>query len=264
MKSDRVLSRRNFVASTSMAGAGAILMAFPGSGRGEESQPETSRSPTSQARAYETPGQRGQGATPTPAENLTAQHGAVTRLLLVYENASKQMQDGQQVDAKPLYNATKIIHSAVIELHAPLEEQYIYPRLEQSGQHANTIRTLRQQHAAAREINTMLMDMTKTGSISDAGQAAQAMNEFRRMLTAHIAREHSEIFPAFRNMTAPDQYMELGRQFLEKERAMLGGEGFAQVLSQVASIEAAVGFRDLSQFTAKVQRAPVAAAEPTQ
>jgi hemerythrin-like domain-containing protein len=201
---------------------------------------------------------------PTPAENLTARHGAVTRLLLVYEDASKQMQNGQQVNAKPLYDATKIIHSTVIELHAPLEEQYIYPRVEQSGRYANTVKTLRQQHAAAREINTMLMDMTKTGSISDAAQAAQAMNEFRRMLTAHIAWEHSEIFSAFRDMTAPDQYTELGRQFLQKERAMLGGEGFAQVLSQVASIEADFGFRDLSQFTAKVRRAPVAAAERTQ
>ena len=44
MKSDKILSRRNFVASTSMVGAGAILMAFPGSGRGAESQPQTPQS----------------------------------------------------------------------------------------------------------------------------------------------------------------------------------------------------------------------------
>lgn len=284
MKSDKTLSRRNFVASTSLAGAGAILMAFPGSGRGEESQagapqpkpaqpgatqpkpaqPGTTQPGAPQTRGYQAPGQRGQGHPPTPAENLTAQHGALSRLLLVYEDASKQMQNGQQVDAKTLYNATKIIQTAVIELHAPLEEQYVYPRLEQSGQHAATIKTLREQHAAARDINTMLMEMTKSGNISDAKQAAQAMNDFRRMLAAHVAREHSEIFPAFREMMPADQYMELGQQFQQKERSALGGEGFAQILSQVASIETAFGFRDLSQFTAKAGRAPVAAAERIQ
>ncbi len=269
MKSDRILSRRNFVASTSVAGAGAILMAFPGSGGGAESESRTSQSQSTRPQTSQTPGmgaqgqraQGGQGHPPTPAENLTAQHGAVGRLLLVYEDAARQLQSNQQVDAKPLYNATQIIQTAVIQLHAPLEEQFIYPRLEQSGQHAQIVKTLREQHAAMRDINMMLMEMTKAGKISDAKQAAQAMNDFRRMVAAHVAREHSEIFPAFREMMPADQYMQLGEQFQQKEQSTLGGQGFAQILSQVASIEASFGMKDLSQFTARARKAPIAAGE---
>lgn len=254
MKSDRILSRRDFVASTSKAGAGAILMAFPASGSGQGSQSSTSRPQTSQTPGLGAQGQRGQGHPPTPAENLTAQHGAVGRLLLVYEDAAKQLQNGRQVDAKPLYNATQIIQTAVVQLHAPLEEQYIYPRLEQSSPHAETIKTLREQHVAIREINTLLMEMTKGGNLSDPKQAAQAMNDFRRMVAAHVAREHSEIFPAFRQILPADQYMQLGQEFQQKEQTMIGSQGFAQILSQVAGIEASFGFKNLAQFTAKTQR----------
>jgi len=198
-------------------------------------------------------GQQGLGQPPTPAENLTAQHGAVGRLLLVFQDAAKQMQGGQQVDTKPLHNATQIIQTAVVQLHAPLEEQFIYPRLEQSGQHAQTVKTLREQHAAIREINTMLMETTKSGRIGDPKQTAQTLNDLARMVSAHVAREHSEIFPAFRMMTPARQYMELGQQFQQREQAALGGQGLSQVLMQVASIEADFGLKDLAQFTARVR-----------
>lgn len=256
MKSEKTVSRRNFVASTSMAGAGALLMAFPGAGSGAQSQSQAPRPQTSQTPGMGTQGQRGPGHPPTPAENLTAQHGAVGRLLLVYEDVGKQLQNGQQVDAKPLHEATQIIQTAVVQLHAPLEEQFVYPRLEQSGQHAETVKTLREQHAAIRDINNTLMQMTKGGNIQDAKQAAQMMNDFRRMVAAHVAREHSEIFPAFREMMPASQYMELGQQFQQKEQSMIGAQGFAQLLSQVASIEANFGLKDLSQFTARTQRGP--------
>ena len=205
--------------------------------------------------------QAGQGNPPTPAESLTAQHGALGRLLLVYEDVGKQLQAGQQIDVKPLNDATQIIQTAVIQLHAPLEEQYVYPRLEQSAQYAETVKTLREQHAAIRNINTMLMEMTKSGSFSDPKQAAQAMNEFRRMVSAHVAWEHSEIFPAFREMLPPDQYMQLGQQFQQKEQSALGGQTFAQLLTRIEAIETNFGLKGLAQFTARVQKTPIATGE---
>lgn len=206
-------------------------------------------------------GQPGQGHPPTPAENLTAQHGAVGRLLLVFQDVAKQMQGGQQVDTKPLHNATQIIQTAVVQLHAPLEEQFIYPRLEQSGPHAQTIKALREQHAAIREINTMLMQTTQSGRISDPKQTAQTLNDLARMVSAHVAREHSEIFPAFRMMMPASQYMELGEQFHQREQAALGGQGLAQILTQVASIEANFGMKDLAQFTARTRTPSTVATE---
>jgi hypothetical protein len=49
--------------------------------------------------------------------------------------------------------------------------------------------------------------------------------------------------------------MQLGQQFQQKEQAALGGKGLTQLVSQVASIEANFGFKNLAQFTAKARGA---------
>jgi hypothetical protein len=110
-------------------------------------------------------------------------------------------------------------------------------------------------------MDTMLMQTTQSGRISDPKQTAQTLNDLARMVSAHVARGHSEIFPAFRIIMPASQYMELGEQFHRREQAALGGQGLAEILTQVASIEANFGMKDLAQFTARTRTASTVATE---
>lgn len=88
------------------------------------------------------------------------------------------------------------------------------------------------------------------------GPWPQAMNEFRRMLVTHTAREQSVAFPAFPEIVPSDLCLELGRQFKRRKRSTLGGEGLTQVLRQVASGNGNYEKRRCAQHTLPVASRP--------
>ncbi len=79
----------------------------------------------------------------TPAEDLMFEHGVIERLLLIYGEAARRIEAGQQAPARLIFDAASIIRSFAEDYHEKLEEQFIFPRLEEAGRHADLARTLR-------------------------------------------------------------------------------------------------------------------------
>jgi hypothetical protein len=57
------------------------------------------------------------------------------------------------------------------------------------------------------------------------------------------------LFPALRTILGPAEYRALGEQLEELEHQALGPNGFERALSEVASLEKALGIDDLATFT---------------
>ena len=233
MERDKRFHRRGFI-TMAAAGAGAIL------NRGSKS----SVSLAAERR-------QGEGHEVTPAEDLMFEHGIIERLLLIYDEAARRIDDGRQVPAKLIFDAASIIRSFAEDYHEKLEEQFVFPRLEKAGQHADLARTLQAQHAVGREVTTALLDMTKAGTLAQPQRAPQAMRSFYRMYIPHISRENSVAFRAFHDLIPAQEYAELGEQFEAKEHALFGEDGFSKTVDRVAAIEKELGIHDLAQFTAK-------------
>jgi len=69
------------------------------------------------------------------------------------------------------------------------------------------------------------------------------------MYRPHASREDTVLFPAFHELVGQKAYGELGDEFEEREKKVLGESGFEGAVQEVARLETHLGIHDLAKFT---------------
>ncbi len=187
----------------------------------------------------------------TPAEDLMREHGVLRRVLLVYEEAVRRMNDGD-FPPQAFRDAGGIVRRFVEDYHEKLEEDHVFGRFEKAGKLADLVKTLRAQHDAGRKLTAEILRLADAPCpISEADRTAltAAVRAFARMYRPHAGREDTVLFPALRDVCTPKDYAELGEAFEAQEDKLFGAGGFEKVVAQVAAIERTLGIEDLAQFT---------------
>jgi len=187
-----------------------------------------------------------------PTEDLMREHGLLLRVLLVYREAIRRIQAGQALPAAPVHRAALLVHDYIEAFHEPLEEGYIFPRL-QAGRLGGTVTTLLLQHARGRQQTQLILAQTAAasgpGQVTEPARLAAPLTAFVRMYEPHEAREDTVIYPAFRALVPATEIVELGQHFADLERQQFGRDGFTYLVGEAAGIEQALGIYDLAQFT---------------
>lgn len=190
----------------------------------------------------------------TPMEDLTSQHALVGRILLVYQMSASKDAGMTPPSPKVLATAAGMIRSAVDEYHVRIEEDYLFPLFEKSGQTANLVSTLRQQHAAGKRLNDTILQMASASTGSAGAEAlAPHLLAYSRMIQAHTAYEETLLYPQIRSTLSDTDYDRLQRTMQEMSSKKLGPEGFAGMLAKVAELEKSAGITGLAQFTPKTE-----------
>jgi len=218
-------TRRQFVTSLALGAAGALAAVAPVAAAGE--------------------------ADVTPNEDLMREHGALNRILLIYEESDRRLAAGSGFDAAALSQAAGLIRRFIEGYHEKLEEQHVFPPLEKAGLGA-LARTLAEQHAAGRKVTAEVLELSTAKTAAEqAGRSrlSAALRSFIRMYRPHEAREDTVAFPAFKKAVGEKEYARLGDVFEDRERELLGKEGFEGVLSHVEALEKRLGIFELAQFT---------------
>src|SRR6266581_8785285 len=120
----------------------------------------------------------------TPAEDLMREHGALNRILLIYDEAIVRIESKKEFPPEVLASAARIIRRFIEEYHEKLEEDYLFPRFEKAGVLVDLVQVLRQQHAAGR---TLTRQIEKGGTLASLRSAAErdktrrALRLFTRM-----------------------------------------------------------------------------------
>ena len=70
------------------------------------------------------------------------------------------------------------------------------------------------------------------------------------MYQNHAAREDTLVLPAWKQALAESDIAEIGDKFEDIEQQQFGKEGFDATVEEIAAIENALGYGDLTQFTA--------------
>jgi hemerythrin-like domain-containing protein len=187
-------------------------------------------------------------------EDLMREHGVMRRILLVYQQSAAKLRGGGGVDLPVLNRAARLFRSFGEDYHEKtLEEAFIFPTLKKSrGPAAAYPDILMAQHHRGRKITDYIIDTTgrrKLG-IGHASALTQAFDGFAAMYQNHTAREDTLVFPAWKQALAERELDEMGDRFGDIAQKQFGKEGFDETVDQIASIEAALGYGDLSQFTA--------------
>jgi hemerythrin-like domain-containing protein len=188
----------------------------------------------------------------TPPEDLMREHGVLKRVLLIYREGIRRLQANEQLPADALNAGAAIIRSFIEDYHEQLEEQHVFPKLEQAGKLTDVTSVLRTQHARGRVLTDRVVAATSAGTALDQAKREallQDMSAFIRMYEPHEAREDTVVFPTLRQVVPAKEFREMADIFEDEEHRRFGPAGFEGVVDKVADIEKSLGIYDLSQFT---------------
>jgi hemerythrin-like domain-containing protein len=225
-------NRRSFLR---LAGSGVVLLGCAGSTRAPD------------------PPKAGNGGEDevTPVEDLMREHGVLRRVMYLYDEAGLRLDGQHDVPLDALAACAGIVRRVIEEYHEKLEEDFLFPRFEKAGKLADLTAILRRQHEVGRVLTTQILALAKS-SLADADrrQLATTLRRFNHMYRPHAAREDTVLFPELRALVGAKTYDELGEQFEDKEKQMLGDHGFEHAVADVAKLEQAFGVDDLAKLTA--------------
>lgn len=235
MKPTDFLKRRSFIEGLGAAGVAAAISAEPV--RAAPAKAESKK--TDEVAAV---------------EDLMREHGALNRILLVYEECRRRLNSKTMGEFSPdiLRKAATLTRDFIENYHEKLEEEFIFPRLEKAHKLDDLVRTLRLQHLAGRNLTTAIINLSAPAVLTDINQQAElgtAIGLYVRMYRPHEAQEDTVVFPAFKELIAPKDYKRLGDRFEAREREVVGKQGFQGVVEQIAQLEKALGIFDLAKFT---------------
>lgn len=231
------IDRRVFIKSAAMAASAAILGGAPLLASAEETTEEEKNEGVEDV---------------SPVEDLMREHGALYRILLIYEEALRRMGAKKEMDPVLLKQSAKIIHDFIEGYHEKLEEEYVFPRLKKEHRLSDTVDALLLQHRVGRTLTGKIMDLSTEAHFkhaSDRANLSSMLSGFIRMYRPHAAREDTIVFPEFKKLISPKEYDELGDRFEDREHELFGKEGFEGVVMKIEKIEKALGIYDLTKFT---------------
>jgi hemerythrin-like domain-containing protein len=221
--------RRSFIVSTT---AGSLLVSCAGS----------SSSPVKPAAKHE--------EEVTPAEDLMREHGILRRVMYLYDEAALRLEASRELPLDAVAGGAAIIRRVIEDYHEKLEEDFLFPRFEKAGTLGELTAILRRQHQVGRTLTDQIVALAKA-KLADADRAKLAglLRSFNHMYRPHAAREDTVLFPMLRELVGGKAYAELGEQFEDKEKSVLGDHGFEHAVEEVAKLEAAFGLDDLAKLT---------------
>jgi cytochrome c peroxidase len=188
----------------------------------------------------------------SPNEDLMQEHALLSRVMLVYEEIVRRLENGGRLDPDVLRRAALTVRHFVEQYHEKLEEEHVFPRFGKTGPLADLVSVLLEQHRAGRVLTGRILERADALANKETGKRQELLDDIRafiRMYRPHASREGSVLFPAFRGLLPAKEFLDLGDAFETKEHEVLGAEGFEGQVALVAELEKRLGIDDLSRFT---------------
>src|SRR5438876_649461 len=157
--------RRHFLATTAALGIGTLAVS-PYQIRGADKDDKKDK-PEEEV-----------GAT----EDLMREHGALNRILLVYEEGLRRLRDKEDVSPDVFHKPAMLVRKFVEEYHEKLEEQFIFPEFEKQKKLVDLVKVLRDQHEAGRKVTEVIL----RNAVADQFRKEDARKEVVRSCDAFI------------------------------------------------------------------------------
>jgi hemerythrin-like domain-containing protein len=173
---------------------------------------------------------------------------------LIYDEIAHRLRCCKDFPPGVLAEASGMVRRFLQDHHEKLEEELLFPRFEQSGQHVALVTILRQQHAAGRQLLDLISGLATPETAKNMIEGARLtvyLNLFTRLYRPHTAREDTVLFPALRTIVTPREFNSLSKQF-QDQQTRLGPDGYEKLNTEISDLEKSLNLHDLPQFTPKL------------
>ena len=185
-----------------------------------------------------------------PTEDLMREHGALSRILLIYEAIAVRIETDREYPPAVLIASAGLIQHFVEDYHERLEEQHIFPLFRKAGRLTDLVQVLLAQHAAGRRLTAQILRQAGAPASSEPRRPlAASLRQFIRMYRPHKAREDTVLFPQLRGVASRRAYGKMGDRFEDRENELFGKNGFEKIVEQIDALERQMGIERLSDFT---------------
>ncbi len=202
-------------------------------------------------------GEKLEGQVSSPAEDLMKEHGAIERIMLLYQRMIEKAITGQEIDVSVIHRASNLVSEYVAGHHEHDEEQYIFPKFREANYIVELVDTLERQHNVTRELNREAMELSSKGSEITQDEAVRLLDlcgMFINMYLPHISRENTILFPVFYDIVSADYVNEIKAKMEDEEEKVLGETGFRGLIGRISELEKEIGCHELSRYTAQLDQ----------
>lgn len=131
---------------------------------------------------------------------LKNEHQGIELMLRILQSVADKFERGEKVNTEHLDGILEFLSIFVDKCHHGKEEEFLFPALEDAGvlNTGGPIGVMLSEHEQGRKLVARLKDAVtsyKTGDKRIAVRAQLIINEYAALLTQHIAKENTVLFP---------------------------------------------------------------------
>ncbi len=175
----------------------------------------------------------------SPVEHLMREHGLYERVLLIYEEAARRLDRGQELPDQIVPAAAHMVQRYLEEYHQDAEDKLVFVRFERAIDHVGLVRTLRGEHETARSITNDVLALAVAPPQDGVERAriAERLRRYVKLMRPHLAREDTELFPALHKLITAAESRALLELLEQRERDKFGDQGFANLVADIEVLE---------------------------
>ena len=144
------------------------------------------------------------------------EHGILRRIMLIYDETGRRLQQGEEFPLPVLAEANLIIRRFMQDYHEMNEQFHLFNRFGNAGKLVELVAILYQQHLAGRKLIDQVNTLSTGDNLSNPAnrlKVAALLNTFNQVYRRHAAWEDTVVFPAFRSIISAKDFAAVGETF---------------------------------------------------
>jgi hemerythrin-like domain-containing protein len=115
------------------------------------------------------------------------EHGVLNRVLLIYDEHLRMINEKRSFDGSVLVSAADIIGHFVEEYHEKIEENFLFPRFRKVNKLVSLADTWQTQHKAGRDLTAKIRELAVTATLKYVSTNSEKLADALRSLSAHVS-----------------------------------------------------------------------------
>lgn len=162
-----------------------------------------------------------------PTEDLVDEHKAIKIMLSIMDNISNRLEAGKHVNPQHLEKILEFLRIFADKCHHGKEEDLLFPVLVEAGipRESAPIAVMLNEHKIGRDYIKNMADnfvKYKRGDSSSSSKIIKNIREYTRLLTQHIDKEDTILYPMADHQLSDEKQKELLKRFEDIEKNVIG------------------------------------------